>query len=104
MHVLFVEPRFPANQRQFVRGLAEAGARVTGIGEAPVEALGPDLQRWLSGYEQVGNVTSEQQLFDITLEEALAVYAQPKYGARGASSALKEFDADPVSGKPIKLK
>lgn len=49
-------------------------------------------------------LTSEQQLFDITLEEALAVYAQPKYGARGASSALKEFEADPVSGKPIKLK
>ena len=49
-------------------------------------------------------LASEQQLFDITLEEALAVYAQPKYGARGASSALKEFEADPVSGKPIKLK
>ena len=47
---------------------------------------------------------SEQQLFDITLEEALAVYAQPKYGARGASSALKEFEADPTSGKPIKVK
>ncbi|MFT4219694.1 MAG: type I DNA topoisomerase [Microbacterium sp.] len=47
---------------------------------------------------------SEQQLFDLTLEEALAIYAQPKYGARGASSALKEFDADPTSGKPIKLK
>jgi len=47
---------------------------------------------------------SEQQIFDITLEEALAVYAQPKYGARGASSALKEFEADPTSGKPIKLK
>ncbi|MEU1970898.1 type I DNA topoisomerase [Microbacterium sp. NPDC019599] len=47
---------------------------------------------------------SEQQIFDITLEEALAVYAQPKYGARGASSALKEFEADPVSGKPIKVK
>src|SRR5690606_7646955 len=50
------------------------------------------------------SLESEQQIFDITLEEALAVYAQPKYGARGASSALKEFDADPVSGKPIKLK
>ncbi|WP_137843266.1 type I DNA topoisomerase [Microbacterium sp. 2FI] len=49
-------------------------------------------------------LASEQQLFDITLDEALAVYAQPKYGARGASSALKEFEADPVSGKPIKLK
>jgi DNA topoisomerase I len=47
---------------------------------------------------------SEQQIFDITLDEALAVYAQPKYGARGASSALKEFEADPTSGKAIKLK
>ncbi|WP_374311855.1 type I DNA topoisomerase [Microbacterium sp.] len=47
---------------------------------------------------------SEQQIFDITLDEALAVYAQPKYGARGASSALKEFENDPASGKPIKLK
>lgn len=47
---------------------------------------------------------NEQQIFDITLEEALAVYAQPKYGARGASSALKEFEADPTSGKAIKLK
>lgn len=49
-------------------------------------------------------LSREQQIFDITLEEALAVYAQPKYGARAASSALKEFDADPTSGKPIKLK
>ncbi|GAA1968370.1 type I DNA topoisomerase [Microbacterium deminutum] len=49
-------------------------------------------------------LASEQQLLDITLDEALAVYAQPKYGARGASSALKEFEADPTSGKPIKLK
>jgi hypothetical protein len=64
MHVLFVEPRFPVNQRQFVRGLVEAGAAVTGIGESPVEALGPELHRWLSGYEQVSNVTSEQQLYD----------------------------------------
>ncbi|MFT4135588.1 type I DNA topoisomerase [Microbacterium sp.] len=47
---------------------------------------------------------SEQQLLTLTLEEALAIYAQPKYGARGASSALKEFEADPTSGKPIKLK
>jgi DNA topoisomerase-1 len=47
---------------------------------------------------------SEQQLFDITLEEALERYKQPKYGARRASSALKEFEADPVSGKPIRLR
>ncbi|QAY58785.1 type I DNA topoisomerase [Microbacterium protaetiae] len=47
---------------------------------------------------------SEQQLFDITLDEALERYKQPKYGARRASSALKEFEADPVSGKPIRLR
>ncbi|WP_029146385.1 type I DNA topoisomerase [Microbacterium luticocti] len=47
---------------------------------------------------------AEQQIFDITLEEALERYKQPKYGARRAASALKEFDADPVSGKPIKLR
>lgn len=47
---------------------------------------------------------AEEQLLDITLEQALEIYAQPKYGARGASSALKEFEADPVSGKVIKLK
>jgi hypothetical protein len=64
MHVIFVEPRFPNNQRQFVRGLVEAGARVTGIGEVPVEALGQDLHRWLSGYEQVPNVCDEGRLYD----------------------------------------
>jgi len=50
------------------------------------------------------SLDNEQQIFDITLEEALERYAQPKYGARRASAALKEFDADPVSGKPIKIK
>jgi DNA topoisomerase I len=50
------------------------------------------------------SLDSEDQIFDITLEEALAKYAEPKYGARRASSALKEFEADPTSGKPIKLK
>ena len=35
MHVIFVEPRFPANQRQFARALHAVGAKVTGIGESP---------------------------------------------------------------------
>jgi DNA topoisomerase I len=47
---------------------------------------------------------AEQLIFDIDLEQALAIYALPKYGARRASSALKEFENDPVSGKQIKLK
>jgi DNA topoisomerase-1 len=50
------------------------------------------------------SLTSEEQIFDLDLAGALEIFAQPKYGARRASSALKEFDADPVSGKPVKLK
>ncbi|UNK71743.1 type I DNA topoisomerase [Microbacterium sp. H1-D42] len=50
------------------------------------------------------SLESESQIFDITLEQALELYAQPKYGARKASSALAEFDADPVSGKPIRVR
>jgi DNA topoisomerase-1 len=50
------------------------------------------------------SLESESQIFDVTLEKALELYAQPKYGARKASSALAEFEADPVSGKPIRIR
>ncbi|MEY2847540.1 MAG: hypothetical protein RI885_205, partial [Actinomycetota bacterium] len=50
------------------------------------------------------SLTDEDQIFEIDLAGAVELYAQPKYGARRASSALKEFDADPVSGKPIRIK
>ena len=47
----------------------------------------------------------EQDIFDIDLAGALELFAQPKYGARRASSALKEFESpDPVSGKAVKVK
>nr|NIW85733.1 ATPase [Gammaproteobacteria bacterium] len=62
MHVLFVEPAFPRNQREFVRGLAATGARVTGIGEAPLDALDPELKSWMDHYEQVGSVVHEEAL------------------------------------------
>ncbi|MFF1877330.1 type I DNA topoisomerase [Leifsonia sp. NPDC058230] len=50
------------------------------------------------------SLTSEDDIFDIDLAGALELFSQPKYGNRRASSALKEFEADPVSGKPIKIK
>ncbi|MFJ4222675.1 type I DNA topoisomerase [Microbacterium sp. NPDC089695] len=52
------------------------------------------------------SLESESQIFDVTLDQALAIYAQPKYGAgsRRAASALAEFEADPVSGKPIRIR
>ena len=62
MHVVFVEPAFPRNQREFVRGLAATGARVTGIGEAPVESLDAELKGYMDHYEQVRSVVHEESL------------------------------------------
>ena len=62
MNVIFVEPGFPDNQREFARALHATGARVTGIGERPVDWLDDELKSWLSGYEQVSSVTDEAAL------------------------------------------
>lgn len=64
MHVLFVAPHFPSYQKQFVRALREVGAKVTGIGEAPVQMLPSDLKSWLHGYEQVGSVCHEGAMLE----------------------------------------
>lgn len=64
MHVILVEPAFPANQREFARGLAKAGAHVTGVGERPAEWLDDELKSWLGGYEQVPNVCHQESLLD----------------------------------------
>jgi DNA topoisomerase-1 len=51
------------------------------------------------------SLASEEQIFDITLEEALKIYAEPKRRGRQTSSApLKELGPDPQSGKPMLVK
>ncbi|MFG2330161.1 type I DNA topoisomerase [Streptomyces sp. NPDC048604] len=51
------------------------------------------------------SLTSEDQLFSITLEEALAIYAQPKQRGRAAAKPpLKELGTDPVSERPVVVK
>lgn len=62
MHVLFVAPEFPNYQREFVRGLKQAGARVTGIGERPLAWLDPELRGWMDAYEQIPSVCHEGEL------------------------------------------
>ncbi|WP_404799871.1 type I DNA topoisomerase [Agrococcus baldri] len=59
---------------------------------------------FLSKGDDTRSLDDEEQIFSITLEGALEKFAQPKYGARKAATALKEFDADPVSGKPVKVR
>lgn len=64
MHVLFIEPSFPRNQREFVRALKQVGAFVTGIGETRPDALPADVKRWLDGYEHVRSVVDEGALIE----------------------------------------
>ncbi|MDX6397329.1 MAG: topoisomerase [Gaiellaceae bacterium] len=52
------------------------------------------------------SLEGEEQLFTITLEDALALLAQPKprRGRGEAKPPLRELGPDPVSGKPVVLK
>ena len=63
---------------------------------------GPYLKR---GNES-RSLTTEDQLFTITLDEALQIYAQPKRLGRQSASAppLRELGTDPVSGNPMLVK
>ena len=74
----------------------ESGEEIT----AQNGKFGPYLKKGVD----TRSLTEEDQIFEIDLPGAIELYSQPKYGARRASSALKEFDADPESGKPIRIK
>ncbi len=55
------------------------------------------------------NITSEEQLLEITLEQALTIFASPKVFKRGGQSMaakgpLREFGDDPVSGRAVVAK
>jgi len=52
------------------------------------------------------SLATEEQIFEITLEEALKIYAEPKRRGRqaAATAALRELGADPTSGKPMVIK
>jgi DNA topoisomerase-1 len=48
------------------------------------------------------SIDSEEKLLTITLDEALAIYAEPKQrGGRATAGPLRELGDDPVSAKPV---
>ena len=82
--------------------------RVVGVDPATGEEItaqngryGPYLKKGTDSR----SLPDEESMFTITLEEALALYAQPKRG-RGQTAAppLRELGEDPTSGKPIVIK
>ncbi len=52
------------------------------------------------------SLATEEQMFDITLEDALKIYAEPKRRGRQGAAAppLRELGTDPASGQPMVVK
>lgn len=52
------------------------------------------------------SLESEEQLFTVTLEQALEIFAQPKRrrGQAAPKAPLRELGTDPVSGRPVVIK
>jgi DNA topoisomerase-1 len=62
---------------------------------------GPYVQK----EKETRSLEREEQVFDITLDEALALLAQPKTRGRSAAKPpLRELGDDPSTGKPVVLK
>ena len=83
--------------------------RVVGVDPANGEEItaqngryGPYLKRGTDSR----SLATEEQMFDITLDEALKIYAEPKRrGRQGAATPpLRELGVDPVSEKPMVIK
>ena len=62
MNIIFIEPSFPYNQKEFVRGLHQIGASIIGIGERPQEYLSDEVKGYLGSYVQVQSVVHEPTL------------------------------------------
>ena len=84
------------------------------LGEDPADGVEIHANNGRYGpYVQKGkdyrNIDSEDQLLQITLAEALAIFSQPKVFKRGGSNMaakgpLREFGTDPVSERPVVAK
>ncbi len=83
--------------------------RVVGVDPADGVAITAQNGRYgpyITKGRESRTLASEEQLFELTVEQALALLATPRqYGRRGAPKPpLREFGNDPVSGKPILAK
>jgi DNA topoisomerase-1 len=47
---------------------------------------------------------AEDELFTVTVDDAVRAFAEPKRGRQAAAPPLREMGADPVSGKPMVVK
>ncbi len=62
--VLFLSPGYPSEMPHFVRGLAEVGAEVLGVGDQPGGTLAPETRAALSDYLRVRSLWDEAALVE----------------------------------------
>ena len=62
MDVLFLSPGYPPEMPNYVRGLAQVGARVWGVGDSPQAGLPVRTRRALTGYLQVPRIMDEDDV------------------------------------------
>jgi DNA topoisomerase-1 len=72
--------------------------------DVEIEALNGRYGPYLRKGKETRSLDTEEQLFTVTLEEALALFAQPKQRGRRTSAPLKELGDDPSTGKPLVIK
>lgn len=60
--VLFLQPVYPPEMQQFARGLAQAGARVWGVGDSSERAIPESLRPHLAGYLRVPRIMDEDDV------------------------------------------
>jgi DNA topoisomerase I len=73
----------------------------------PITAQNGRFGPYISKGKDSRTISSEEHLLTISLDEALALLAQPRTFGRGRAAPkppLKEFGNDPVSGKPVVAK
>lgn len=64
MRVVFFAPTYPVEMVQFTRGLAEVGAEVYGVADAPRESLPKILRDSMHGYLQVPRIMDEDDVMN----------------------------------------
>ena len=70
-----------------------------------IRSLNGRFGPYLTRSKDSRSLTTEAEMFTVTLDEALALFAQPKRGrGRVAAPPLKELGDDPVSGEPVVVK
>lgn len=95
---------------RIVGSYEEANEKTGETQEVTVEAnngrYGPYLSKASAGSKpETRSLSSEDEIFTVTLDQAKELFSQPKYGRkRAAKPPLRELGMDPTTNKPVTIK